>query len=74
VARSTQPDRLDSLLSPRERSLPVSVEDKETAQPDREEALDKSSPATSGEMHIPDYVMLDFGEPEGTRTRGKPLA
>ena len=52
----------------------MSVEDKETAQPDREEALDKSSPATSGEMHIPDYVMLDFGEPEGTRTRGKPLA
>jgi hypothetical protein len=53
---------------------PVPVEDKETAQPDSEEALDKSSSATSGEMHFPDYVMLDFGFPEGTRTRGKPLA
>lgn len=50
------------------------VENKDATQPDREEALDKSSPATSDEMHIPDYVMLDFGFPEGTRTGIRPPA
>ena len=44
------------------------VEDKENVQPDREEPLDKSSSARADEMHIPDYVMLDFGFPKRTRT------
>jgi hypothetical protein len=41
----------------------VPVEDKDAARPEREEALDKSSPATADEMYIPDYVMLHFGVP-----------
>ena len=40
------------------------VEDKDAARPEREEALDMSSPAPEDEMYIPDYVMLDFGSPK----------
>ena len=45
-------------------AYPVPVEDKDAARPEREEALDKSSPATADEMYIPDFVMLDFGSPK----------
>ena len=40
------------------------VEDKDAARPEREEALDISSPAPADEMYIPDFVMLDFGSPK----------
>ena len=39
------------------------VEDKDAARPEREEALDKSSPVAVEQMYIPNHVMLDFGVP-----------
>jgi len=52
----------------------VPAENKDATRTEREEALDKSSPAAADEMYIPEYVMLDFAFPEGTRTRGRPPA
>jgi hypothetical protein len=48
----------------------VPVEDKDAARHEREEALDKSSPATADEIYIPDYVMLDFGVPLQVKPAG----
>jgi hypothetical protein len=54
---------------------PVPAEDKNVTRPEHEEALDKSSPAAAAEeMYIPDYVMLDFGFPEGMRPSGRTSA
>jgi len=48
----------------------VPTEDKDAARPEREEVLDKNSSTAAQEIHIPDYVMLDFGFPKGTSTSG----
>ena len=47
------------------------TEDKDTARPQPEEAPDKGSIPAMEDMHIPDYVMLDFGSLEGRGTNGK---
>ena len=47
------------------------TEDKDTDRPQWEEAPDKGSSAAIEDMHIPDYVMLDFGFLEGKGTSGK---
>ncbi len=44
------------------------LEDKAVAQPQPEEMPGKESPESADEVYIPDYVMLDFGTPEATRT------
>jgi hypothetical protein len=41
------------------------TEDKDTDRPQLEEALDKGSIPAMEDIHIPDYVMLDFGFLEG---------
>ncbi len=46
------------------------VEGKDAAQPDREEALDKSSSAATNPMYIPDCVVLDFGLPKEREPAG----
>ena len=43
------------------------TDDKDATRPEGEEAPDKHSSAAVEELHIPDYVMLDFGFPEGSR-------
>jgi hypothetical protein len=43
-------------------------EDKPVAQPPSEEMPGKENPESPDEVYIPDYVMLDFGIPEATRT------
>ena len=51
------------------------AEDKEAARPEGEEAPDEDDySAAAEEIHIPDYVMLDFGFPEAKRTGRKPPA
>jgi hypothetical protein len=52
----------------------VVTEDKNTDRPQPEEAPDKGSPVAVEQMHIPDYVMLDFGFLERSDTSGKPPA
>ena len=47
------------------------IEDKDTDRPQSEEAPDKGSTPAMEDMHIPDYVMLDFGSLEGRGTNGK---
>jgi hypothetical protein len=47
------------------------TEDKDTDRPQWEEAPDKGSSAAIEDMHIPDYVMLDFGFLEGRGTSGE---
>ncbi len=47
------------------------TEDKNTDRPQPEEAPDKGSSAAIEDMHIPDYVMLDFGFLERSDTSGK---
>ena len=48
------------------------TEDKDNVGPQPEEAPDKGSSAAMEDMHIPDYVMLDFGFLEGRGTSGRP--
>ena len=43
-------------------------EDKAVAQPEPEGMPGKENPESVDEVYIPDYVMLDFGIPEVTRT------
>ena len=46
-------------------------EDKAVAQPEPQGMPGKENPESAGEeVYIPDYVMLDFGIPEATRTDG----
>lgn len=47
------------------------TEDKDTDRPQPEEAPAKGSTPAMEDMHIPDYVMLDFGFLEGRGTSGK---
>ena len=47
------------------------TEGKDNVEPQPEEAPDKGSSATMEDMHIPDYVMLDFGFLEGRGPSGK---
>ncbi len=55
--------------SPRkEGAHPMLQEDKPVAQPPSEEMPGKENPESADEVYIPDYVMLDFGIPEATRT------
>ena len=43
-------------------------EDKPVAQPEPREMPTEESLELTDEVYIPDYVMLDFGTPEATRT------
>ena len=45
-------------------------EDEPVAQPESQERLGKENPELADEVYIPDYVMLDFGTPDATRTEG----
>ncbi len=55
--------------SEREGAHPMLLEDKAVAQPEPEEMAGKENPGSADEeVYIPDYVMLDFGIPELTRT------
>jgi hypothetical protein len=47
------------------------IEDKDPERPQPEEAPDKGSIPAMEDMHIPAYVMLDFGSLEGRGTNGK---
>ena len=38
------------------------------AQPESQGIPAKENPEVTDEVHIPDYVMLDFGDPEATAT------
>jgi hypothetical protein len=49
----------------------MTTEDKDATSSKPEEVLDKNSSTAAEEIHIPDYVMLDFGFPKGTRISGK---
>ncbi len=52
---------------------PMLQEDKPVAQPEPEKMSGKENPESADEVYIPDYVMLDFGTPEATRTDGYPV-
>jgi hypothetical protein len=45
-------------------------DDEPVAQPESKGMPDKESPELTDEVYIPDYVMLDFGTPDATRTEG----
>jgi hypothetical protein len=49
----------------------MTTEDKDATSSKPEETPDKNSSAAAEEIHIPDYVMLDFDFPKGTRISGK---
>jgi hypothetical protein len=45
-------------------------DDEPVAQPESKGMPSKESPELTDEVYIPDYVMLDFGTPDATRTEG----
>jgi hypothetical protein len=49
----------------------VFTEDKDNVGPQPEKVPDKGSSAAMEDMHIPDYVMLDFGFLDGRGTSGR---
>ena len=44
--------------------------DEPVAQPESLGMPGKENPESADEVYIPDYVMLDFGTPDATRTEG----
>ena len=45
-------------------------EDKPVAPPESQGMPGEENLVSADEVYIPDYVMLDFGTPEATRTEG----
>ena len=49
---------------------PMWSADELVAQPESQGTPGKENPAAADEVYIPDYVMLDFGTPATTTTKG----